>query len=228
METWRQDTMSLTQILYNTTSTHRCPAGKAWEGPCCMECNAVMSLDAAVELESVTASIGRHSKSLDTNKKVCGYCLGKFELLVNSKTQKDQSKATPGTPACNPRTPKTPGPFALFVKENYGSIKKSTPNVKHGDVMKILSAKFEKMKTGAEQKYRSTSSYCGAGESETEAANTSTRSARDRGGEPANHRETAAFCPSPDKFKPRKFAKMDVVDNPTDLRLMIATQPTNY
>ncbi|XP_045138974.1 uncharacterized protein LOC123520604 [Portunus trituberculatus] len=93
-------------------------------------------------------SIGRHSKSLDTNKKVCGYCLGKFELLVNSKTQKDQSKATPGTPACNPRTPKTPGPFALFVKENYGSIKKSTPNVKHGDVMKILSAKFEKMKTG--------------------------------------------------------------------------------
>ncbi|MPC76388.1 hypothetical protein E2C01_070798 [Portunus trituberculatus] len=39
----------------------------------------------------------------------------------------------------------------------------------------------------------------------------SSRSARDRGGEPANHSEAAAFCPSPGKFKPRKFAKMDVV-----------------
>uniref|UniRef100_A0A0N7ZDR3 SprT-like domain-containing protein n=1 Tax=Scylla olivacea TaxID=85551 RepID=A0A0N7ZDR3_SCYOL len=96
-------------------------------------------------------SIGRHSKSLDTNRKVCGLCLGKFELLVNSKTQKDKSKTTPGITACNPRTPKTPGPFALFVKENYGSVKKSTPNVKHGDVMRILSAKFEKMKTGGGQ-----------------------------------------------------------------------------
>ena len=71
---------------------------------------------------------------------------------MNSKTRKDQSKTTPGTPACIPSmTPKTPGPFALFVKENYGSVKKSTPNVKHGDVMRILSAKFEKMKTGGSQ-----------------------------------------------------------------------------
>ncbi|MPC18250.1 hypothetical protein E2C01_011129 [Portunus trituberculatus] len=39
----------------------------------------------------------------------------------------------------------------------------------------------------------------------------SSRSARDRGGEPANHSEAAVFDPSPGKFKPRKFAKMDVV-----------------
>ncbi|MPC64355.1 hypothetical protein E2C01_058469 [Portunus trituberculatus] len=39
----------------------------------------------------------------------------------------------------------------------------------------------------------------------------SSRSARDRGGEPANHSEAAAFGPSPGKFKPRKFAKTDVV-----------------
>ncbi|MPD00063.1 hypothetical protein E2C01_095511 [Portunus trituberculatus] len=39
----------------------------------------------------------------------------------------------------------------------------------------------------------------------------SSRSAKDRGGEPANHSEAAAFGPSPGKFKPRKFAKTDVV-----------------
>ncbi|MPC65413.1 hypothetical protein E2C01_059547 [Portunus trituberculatus] len=37
------------------------------------------------------------------------------------------------------------------------------------------------------------------------------RSARDRGGEPANHSEVATFSPSPGKFKPRKFTKMDVI-----------------
>ncbi|MPC90044.1 hypothetical protein E2C01_085011 [Portunus trituberculatus] len=57
------------------------------------------------------------------------------------------------------------------------------------------------------------SSWWGIGveKSETEAANTSTRSARDRGGEPANHSEAAGFGPSHGKFKPRKFAKTDVV-----------------
>ncbi|MPC45448.1 hypothetical protein E2C01_039147 [Portunus trituberculatus] len=39
----------------------------------------------------------------------------------------------------------------------------------------------------------------------------SSRSTRDRGREPDNHSETAAFSPSPGKFKPRKFAKTDVV-----------------
>ncbi|MPC76306.1 hypothetical protein E2C01_070716 [Portunus trituberculatus] len=39
----------------------------------------------------------------------------------------------------------------------------------------------------------------------------SSRRARDRGREPASHSEAAAFGPSPGKFKPRKFAKTDVV-----------------
>ncbi|MPC40289.1 hypothetical protein E2C01_033845 [Portunus trituberculatus] len=39
----------------------------------------------------------------------------------------------------------------------------------------------------------------------------SSRSARDRGGEPANHSEATTFGPSPRKFKSRKFAKTDVV-----------------
>ncbi|MPD03352.1 hypothetical protein E2C01_098985 [Portunus trituberculatus] len=39
----------------------------------------------------------------------------------------------------------------------------------------------------------------------------SSRSARDRGGEPANHSKAAVFGPLPGKFKPRKFTKTDVV-----------------
>ncbi|MPD02837.1 hypothetical protein E2C01_098442 [Portunus trituberculatus] len=39
----------------------------------------------------------------------------------------------------------------------------------------------------------------------------SSRSARNRGGKPANHSGAAAFGPSSDKFKPRKVAKTDVV-----------------
>ncbi|MPC25792.1 hypothetical protein E2C01_018915 [Portunus trituberculatus] len=44
----------------------------------------------------------------------------------------------------------------------------------------------------------------------------SSRSARDRGGEPANHSKAAAFGPSPGKLKLRKFAKTDVVVRYTD------------
>ena len=40
--------------------------------------------------------------------------------------------------------PKAPNPFAVFVKENYG--KHKVPGVKHGDVMKILGAKFSETK----------------------------------------------------------------------------------
>ncbi|MPC93807.1 hypothetical protein E2C01_088949 [Portunus trituberculatus] len=39
----------------------------------------------------------------------------------------------------------------------------------------------------------------------------SSRSARDRGGKPANHSETTTLGPSPGKFKPKKFAKTDVI-----------------
>ncbi|MPC86854.1 hypothetical protein E2C01_081691 [Portunus trituberculatus] len=38
----------------------------------------------------------------------------------------------------------------------------------------------------------------------------SSKSTRDRGGEPANHSETTAFGPSLAKFKSRKFTKMYV------------------
>ena len=54
--------------------------------------------------------IGRHSKSLDTNKKVCGVCKGKFELLV----QKNGVQ----TPAAI----RTPNKFAQFVKVSFSRL----------------------------------------------------------------------------------------------------------
>ncbi|CAB3386457.1 Hypothetical predicted protein [Cloeon dipterum] len=65
-------------------------------------------------------SFGRSSKSLDTERKVCGYCKGKFELIVNNKKG----------------TPREPKGFALFVKENYKIVKQK--DMKHKDVMQLL------------------------------------------------------------------------------------------
>eukprot|EP00090_Calanus_glacialis_P017283 TRINITY_DN26948_c0_g1_i1.p1 TRINITY_DN26948_c0_g1~~TRINITY_DN26948_c0_g1_i1.p1 ORF type:complete len:892 (-),score=270.16 TRINITY_DN26948_c0_g1_i1:95-2488(-) len=89
-------------------------------------------------------SIGRHSKSLDTEKKVCGHCYGRFQLVVNGKTV--QTKVADGATAAGaaPAKPKAPNAFALFVKENYKVYKQ--PGVTHGDVMKMLSSKFSATK----------------------------------------------------------------------------------
>ena len=73
-------------------------------------------------------SIGRHSKSLDVERKVCGHCHGKFQLVTSSNTQTPVGKT------------RAPSQFANFVKENYKHHR--APGVSHGDVMKILSAKF--------------------------------------------------------------------------------------
>ncbi|KAA0190888.1 hypothetical protein HAZT_HAZT002562 [Hyalella azteca] len=90
-------------------------------------------------------SIGRHSKSLDTERKVCGRCLGRFELLAMS-ARKPTSATTASQPAAL-RTPRTPAPFAIFVKKNYGSVKKNSQDLKHADAMRILGEKFKEMKT---------------------------------------------------------------------------------
>ncbi|XP_053638684.2 uncharacterized protein [Cherax quadricarinatus] len=95
-------------------------------------------------------SIGRHSKSLDTQKKVCGYCRGKFELVVNSqKGIQSTGNGISISAGATPKTPRTPGAFAIFVKENYGTVKKSGGNLKHAEVMKILSTNFGKMKASS-------------------------------------------------------------------------------
>jgi hypothetical protein len=81
-------------------------------------------------------SIHRHSKSIDIVAKRCGYCRGTFELLVNAaKPLKDGS-----TPVA--RTPKAPSGFALYVKDNYSAVKKKKNDLKHADVMKLLSQQF--------------------------------------------------------------------------------------
>jgi len=87
-------------------------------------------------------SIGRHSKSLDTEKKVCGHCYGRFQLVVNGKTV--NTKVTDSAAASATAKPKAPNAFALFVKDNYKVYKQ--PGVSHGDVMKMLSSKFSATK----------------------------------------------------------------------------------
>ncbi|XP_018085202.1 acidic repeat-containing protein isoform X2 [Xenopus laevis] len=74
-------------------------------------------------------TIGRHSKSLDTERFVCALCKGKLVLL--SSTRKD------GSPAGGQLTP-----FAKYVKENYGSTKKGMTGMSHAEVMRKLSADF--------------------------------------------------------------------------------------
>ena len=89
-------------------------------------------------------SIGRHSKSLDTERKVCGHCHGRFQLVLNTgaaagaRQTPARSSGTPGGKA------RAPTPFANFVKENYKHHR--SPGVSHGEVMKILSAKFSETK----------------------------------------------------------------------------------
>ncbi|KAK3100554.1 hypothetical protein FSP39_021685 [Pinctada imbricata] len=81
--------------------------------------------------------VGRHSKSLDTKRKVCGYCHGEFVLLSN-KPGSGSATSTSSTPA----TPRAPNKFALFVKENYGKVKGQQKDLRHGDIMKVLSKEF--------------------------------------------------------------------------------------
>lgn len=78
--------------------------------------------------------ISRHSKSIDVSKVVCGYCKGSFELLLHN----------PKDPK-TPKTPKKPNAFALFVKENYSSVKNSGFN-SHREAMKQLGEQFRKLR----------------------------------------------------------------------------------
>jgi len=43
--------------------------------------------------------------------------------------------------------PRTPNPFALFVKQNYASVKRSQPGLKHGDVMSVIKMQYQQSKT---------------------------------------------------------------------------------
>lgn len=66
---------------------------------------------------------GRHSKSLDTQKFACALCTGQLVLLTPSK-------------------PRAATPFAVFVKENYGTARQELAGQSHAEVMRKLSADF--------------------------------------------------------------------------------------
>ncbi|XP_029917238.1 germ cell nuclear acidic protein [Myripristis murdjan] len=68
-------------------------------------------------------TIGRHSKSLDTQRFACALCTGQLVLLTPSK-------------------PRAPTPFANFVKENYGNVRQELVGQSHAEVMRKLSADF--------------------------------------------------------------------------------------
>ncbi|RZF38806.1 hypothetical protein LSTR_LSTR000509 [Laodelphax striatellus] len=100
-------------------------------------------------------SVGRHSKSLDIEHKRCGYCYGKFELLVNVKETADKKgnnkkrsdkESDTATSTSTQRALRAPTGFALFVKENYARTKQQNGNLVHKDVMKLLSEKFAQVK----------------------------------------------------------------------------------
>ncbi|GMR44123.1 hypothetical protein PMAYCL1PPCAC_14318, partial [Pristionchus mayeri] len=69
--------------------------------------------------------VKRHSKSLDTTKKCCGRCHGRFHLRETETNGKKREANA----------------FALYVKDNYGEEKKSGRS--HKEIMQLLSARFK-------------------------------------------------------------------------------------
>uniref|UniRef100_F7AS59 SprT-like domain-containing protein n=3 Tax=Ciona intestinalis TaxID=7719 RepID=F7AS59_CIOIN len=84
------------------------------------------------ECSRCKTTIGRHSKSLDTTKKVCGRCRGPLVLTQPNGT---------------PLKSQPLNPFAKFVKENYKSTKVRLQSIdvasSHKDVMTSLSQQFK-------------------------------------------------------------------------------------
>ncbi|XP_030650284.1 germ cell nuclear acidic protein [Chanos chanos] len=68
-------------------------------------------------------TIGRHSKSLDTQRFICALCQGQLVLLTPSK-------------------PRAATPFANFVKEHYKTARQELAGQSHAEVMRKLSADF--------------------------------------------------------------------------------------
>lgn len=77
----------------------------------------------AVSSTPTLPRIGRHSKSLDTQRFACALCMGQLVLLTPSK-------------------PRASTPFANFVKENYGAVRQELAGQSHAEVMRKLSANF--------------------------------------------------------------------------------------
>ncbi|XP_017486401.1 PREDICTED: uncharacterized protein LOC108374879 isoform X1 [Rhagoletis zephyria] len=76
-----------------------------------------------------------HSKSKKVENIRCSYCHGAIEIFLNKKDKEGNILPTPV---------REPTGFAKFVKENYKQYKR--PDLKHAEVMKILSTEFAALK----------------------------------------------------------------------------------
>ncbi|XP_050541014.1 uncharacterized protein LOC126905399 [Daktulosphaira vitifoliae] len=157
--------------IFNGVSEGHGPAWKSWankamkrfpELPIIKRCHSyAIQTKYTYKCMKCGYSIGRHSKSLNLEKKRCGYCYGEFELIVNKMNknptvninlqglQTDPLKELykiDDKPQTN-KLPRKPSKFAIFVKENYGKAKRENPLLKHGEIMKILGSQFSVAKT---------------------------------------------------------------------------------
>ncbi|XP_065581519.1 uncharacterized protein LOC136040964 isoform X2 [Artemia franciscana] len=134
-------------LVYNVRDKHG-PFWKSWaqiasvrfpEIPLVSRCHAYeISTKFIYKCNRCDYSTGRHSKSINIDTHRCPYCRSSLTLLVNATPSKANNGETPMK--VEVKTPRAPNPFALFVKENYGSIKKK--GMKHADVMQTLSKNF--------------------------------------------------------------------------------------
>lgn len=81
---------------------------------------------------------GRHSNSLDTDRKVCGMCRARLEPLGRFNAD--------GTPA----KARTASAFSLFVKDNFAVAKAAAgPQTPHREVMKVVADMWKQQKQAA-------------------------------------------------------------------------------
>jgi len=73
------------------------------------------------------SEIKRHSKSVDVTKQCCGVCRGRL-VEVGNKNSKGASA------------------YNVYVKENFATIKKQHPDLKQGEIMKILAQNYKNSK----------------------------------------------------------------------------------
>lgn len=92
--------------------------------------------------------IGRHSKSIDVNRKVCGSCRGPLQYL--GKFARDGS----------PSKRRQESEYSKFVQATFSSVKTQlgNPNATHSDVMKRIASLWNEKKSGTSLNVSPTSS----------------------------------------------------------------------
>uniref|UniRef100_A0A915ETS2 SprT-like domain-containing protein n=1 Tax=Echinococcus canadensis TaxID=519352 RepID=A0A915ETS2_9CEST len=96
------------------------------------------------------ATINRHSKSLDIQKKVCGRCQSQFQLFVNKSGEIAPVASAGGNEAKATGVGSRSRPvFADFVKVHYREVRGASST--HKDAMAQLSSMFRSMKIKSDQ-----------------------------------------------------------------------------